>query len=58
MAIAKDIAYKRYEKMGTNIVAVPTASDFVQALMQIYGKKRKNISMKCIEKVMQHQTQP
>jgi len=52
MAIAKDIAYKRYDKAKAGMVIAPTASDFAQALMQIYGKKRKSVSMRSIEKAM------
>jgi len=52
MAIAKDIAYKRYDKTKTGSVVPPTALDISQALMMIYGKKRKSVSMKSIEKAM------
>jgi len=56
IAIAKDIAYRRYEKTKNGTVAVPTALDFAQALALVYGKKRKHVSMKCIENALQHQT--
>jgi len=52
MAIAKDLAYKRYDKARDGMVVAPTASDFSQALMMIYGKKRKSVSMRSIEKAM------
>jgi len=53
MAIAKDIAYRRYDKAGAaGMVVAPTASDLSQALMQIYGKKRKSVSIRSIEKAM------
>jgi len=53
MAIAKDIAYKRFDKAGAaGMIVSPTASDLSQALMMIYGKKRKSVSMRSIERAM------
>jgi len=56
MAMARDIAYGQntVHRGSPRFVGVrtPTAMEISQALAKIYGNKRKNISMKAIEKVI------